>query len=419
MRDDAQTTLRIPHIVVMFLPRKDRGRLLMNQQKYFLKSKSNRCLLAIAAFVFSASFQPALAQSLGSAASFGVLGATTVTNTGATVVTGNVGVSPGSAITGFPPGVATALYSGAGSLAGPAQADAHTAYTNITNPAAFPCTRNLSGQDLGTVGPLTPGVYCFDSSAQLTGTLVLDAQNNPNAVFIFRIGSTLTTATASSVVVINGVPGCSGTNNNIYFAVGSSATLGTGTQFAGNILAVASITLTTGASLAGRAIALGGAVTLDTNTVNTCAGTVIPSPSSCAIKVTGGGQIPVPSPDSNDPSATGTGRATFGFNAQPERNSESCTAAKGHFNYLNHVTGLHVNGPVNDVSVIATNPDGSPQTVRFSGTCDGSSPQCSFSVTVQDNGEPGTSDQFGITVTGALSEVRSQRVISRGNIQFH
>jgi hypothetical protein len=83
------------------------------------------------------------------------------------------------------------------------------------------------------------------------------------------------------------------------------------------------------------------------------------------------------------------------------------------------VTGLQVNGPVTAIQVIAINPDGSPKRVQFSGTCDGSEPACSFSVTVEDHGEPGSSDQFGITVTGAVSEVRSQRVISRGNIKFH
>jgi hypothetical protein len=123
--------------------------------------------------------------------------------------------------------------------------------------------------------------------------------------------------------------------------------------------------------------------------------------------VTGGGQIPVPDPNS-------TGRATFGFNAQPDKSG----GAKGNFNYVNHVTGLHVNGPVTSIQVIAINTGGSPKTVLFSGTWEGGS----FFVTVQDNGEPGTIDEFGITVTtaaGVLAEVRSQRVISNGNIQFH
>ncbi|HEU0297497.1 MAG TPA: DUF11 domain-containing protein [Anaerolineales bacterium] len=128
------------------------------------------------------------------------------------------------------------------------------------------------------------------------------------------------------------------------------------------------------------------------------------------IKVTGGGEIAVPDP-------TSRGKATFGFNAQ--QNEAGSTAATGHFNYVNHDTGLHVNGSVNDIQVIATNPDGSPKTVQFSGTCDGNGPACTFIVTVEDHGEPGTEDEFGITVTGELAESQSQRVISKGNIQFH
>jgi hypothetical protein len=159
--------------------------------------------------------------------------------------------------------------------------------------------------------------------------------------------------------------------------------------------------------LDGQALAT-AAVTL-TNTEVCSSGSPGTFPPAGAIKVTGGGQIPVPNPDS-------TGRATFGFNAQPNKKGGT---AKGHFNYVNHVTGLHVNGPVTNVEVIAINLDGSPKTVRFSGICGGNLPACSFSVTVEDHGEPGRSDEFGIRVTGALSEVRSQRVISRGNIQFH
>jgi len=129
-------------------------------------------------------------------------------------------------------------------------------------------------------------------------------------------------------------------------------------------------------------------------------------------KVTGGGQIPVPDPDSPDPTATGKGRATFGFVAQPKINA-------GHLNYVNHVNGLHVNGPVLSVQVIAINPDGSPKTVEFSGICDNNTGPCSFTVTVEDHGEPGRNDEFGIVVVGGKNEARSQRVISRGNIQFH
>ena len=355
---------------------------------------------------------PALAQevSLGSAQSFAVLGASTVTNTGPTIITGDLGVYPGTAITGFfevdgGPGIVNGTIHAGDAVAAQAQIDAALAYAALV---LAPCTTNLSGQDLGGL-TLAPGVYCFDTSAQLTGTLNLVG----GGPWIFQIGSTLTTASNSSVLV-NGHNDCNGAN--VFWQVTSSATIGTGTQFVGNILALASITLNTFANVSGSALALTGAVTMDTNRVSVCSSGGAPFPHG-AIKVTGGGQIPVPDPDNAAPNATGTGRATFGFNAKPSKSSG--TAASGEFNYVNHVTGLHINGPVTNVEVIAFNPDGSPKTVLFSGTCRGSSPSCSFFVRVEDHGEPGTIDELGIAVIGGPTEVRSQRVISNGNIQFH
>jgi type VI secretion system secreted protein VgrG len=205
------------------------------------------------------------APALGQAGTFAVLGASTVTNTGPTVVTGDLGVSPGSSVTGFPPGVVLGgSIHAADALAAQAQTDLTTAYNAV---AATPCTSDLTGQDLGGM-ILTPGVYCFTSSAQLTGTLTLNAGGNLNAVFLFKIGSTLTTASASQAIVINGGSSC-----NVFWQVGSSATLGTGTALAGNILALTSITLTTGSGVSGRALARNGAVTMDTNAVAVCAAT--------------------------------------------------------------------------------------------------------------------------------------------------
>jgi hypothetical protein len=203
------------------------------------------------------------APSLGNAQSFAVLGGSTVTNTGSSVISGDVGVSPGSAVVGFPPGiVVNGTIHAADATAGAAQTSVTTAYNDL---AGQVCTQDLTGQDLGGM-TLTPGVYCFSASAQLTGTLTLNAQGNAAAVFIFKVGSTLTTASGSSVVLINGGSLC-----NIFWQVGSSATLGTTTSFAGNILALASITLTTGATVTGRTLARNGAVTLDSNTVTvTC-----------------------------------------------------------------------------------------------------------------------------------------------------
>jgi len=365
-----------------------------------LRRMTRLSAIVLAAIVLNAS---AASAQLGSAQSFAVLGASTVTNTGPTIITGDLGVSPGTAITGFPPGTVSGGIHAGDAVAAAAHSDAVLAYAGLV---AMTCDTDLTGQDLGGLA-LTPGVYCFSSSAQLTGILNLTGAGP----WVFQIGSTLTTASNSSVLV-NGFPDCGGAD--VFWQVTSSATLGTGTQFVGNILALISITLTTGANVSGSALALTGAVTMDTNEVSVCSSGGAPFPPQGAIKVTGGGQIPVPDPDNPAPNASGTGRATFGFNAQADNSG----GAKGRFNYLNHVTGLHVNGPVDEIVVIAVYPDGSPKTVLFSGLCNGE-PSCSFIVTVEDQGEPGTSDQFGITIIGGVSEVRSQRVISRGNIQFH
>lgn len=214
--------------------------------------------------------------SLGTAGNFSVLAGSTVTNTGPSVIDGgSVGVSPGSAITGFPPGSVKPPFTThvADAVALQAQNDLTTAYNAA---AGLVHTQDLTGQNLGGL-TLVPGVYFFSSSAQLTGTLTLNDQGDPNAQFVFQIGSTLTTASNSSVVTINGgsMPGC-----NVFWQVGSSATLGTGTAFEGHILALTSITLNTSATiLDGSALARNGAVTLDTNTITNCvSSSVVPEP---------------------------------------------------------------------------------------------------------------------------------------------
>ena len=196
--------------------------------------------------------------------SFGILAGSTITNTGTSVINGNIGVSPGTAIVGFPPGIVTAPYAihANDGVAIQAQIDLVTRYNGLQG---SPTTINLTGQDLGGL-LLSSGVYSYNSAAQLTGTVTLDGQGNPNSRFIFNIGSSLTTASASSVRLINGAQG-----KNVYFVVGSSATLGTSTAFAGDILALTSITLNTGATInCGAALARNGAVTLDTNTISVC-----------------------------------------------------------------------------------------------------------------------------------------------------
>lgn len=203
----------------------------------------------------------ARADILGTAQQFAVLGGSTVTNTGPTMVTGDLGVWPGTAITGFPPGIVLGAIHNSDAVAQQAQADVTTAYNSLAGMAS---NFDLTGQDLGGM-TLLPGVYTFSSSAQLTGLLRLDGLGNSAAVFVFQIGSTLTTASNSEIAAINGADGC-----HIYWQVGSSATLGTGTSFYGNILASASITLNTNANIIdGRALARSGAVTMDSNTVAT------------------------------------------------------------------------------------------------------------------------------------------------------
>jgi hypothetical protein len=197
-----------------------------------------------------------------------------------------MGISPNGAasITGFPvPCTVTGATHAADATALAAQGDLTTAFTTL---GALPCTLDLTGTDLGGL-TLTPGVYCFSTSAQLTGNLTLDAQSNPSAVWVFRIGSTLIAASGSAVNFINGGNPC-----NVQWRVGSSATLDTTSSFQGNILAQASITMNNGASLTGRALARTGAVTLIGNNIANlnavCGAATAPPPFP--------GPVPTPTP---------------------------------------------------------------------------------------------------------------------------
>lgn len=223
---------------------------------------------------------------LGTAANFAVLAGSTITNTGPTVISGGLGLSPGSAVTGFPPGTATVQHK-TDAVALRAKNALVTAYNDL---ASWRATRSMTGLDLGGK-TLTAGVYTFSSSAQLTGTLTLKG----NGVFIFQTGSTLTTASNSRVLLTGGAQAC-----GVYWKVGSSATIGSGTQFKGTVIALTSITMVTGATiLPGRALARNGAVTLDTNRISmpvggcsatsTPTGTGTTSASAATLAQTGGG----------------------------------------------------------------------------------------------------------------------------------
>jgi hypothetical protein len=230
---------------------------------------------------------------LGTAGSFAVLGGTTVTNTGPSVISGDLGVSPGTAVTGFPPGIVTSgtIHSADG-VADGAQSDLTTAYNDAAGRSP---TANVPAF-IGAGQTLAPGVYKASSSLDVGGSLTLDAGGDPNAVFIFQAPSTLITDSASSVILTNGAQAC-----NVFWQVGSSATLGTNSAFTGSILALTSISVNTGDTVMGRALARNGAVTLDDDTItapscSTTPPTSTPTPTGTTPPPTPTRSRPAPSP---------------------------------------------------------------------------------------------------------------------------
>jgi Ice-binding-like len=224
----------------------------------------------LSTLIFASSALAATATvGLGSAASFSVLGGSTLTNTGPTTMFGDLGLSPGSSVTGAPQVLGQTHVDDAVAIG--AKSDLTTAYNN----AASRPTNGSAGTDLAGQ-TFTPGVRNASSSLLLSsGSVTLDAEGEPNAVFIFQIGSTLITGSNTSVSLINGAQAC-----NVFWQVGSSATLGTGTRFVGTVMASATITANTAATIHGRLLAQTGAVNLDTNTITT---------SNCASSAGGGG----------------------------------------------------------------------------------------------------------------------------------
>lgn len=231
--------------------------------KVFVRRGTIITLLILPILVLGATIGAAqVTVGLGTAGNFAVLAGETITNTGPTTITGDVGLHPGSSVTGFDSVTLNGALHVADAVAQQAKVDLVAAYDQAagSGPATTVATE-LGGQTL------TAGAYNSASGTfEITGTLTLDAQGDPNAVFVFQMASTLVTASASVVNVINGANAC-----NVFWQVGSSATLGTGTVFRGNILALTSIALTTGASIEGRALARNGQVTMDTNTITQAA----------------------------------------------------------------------------------------------------------------------------------------------------
>jgi type VI secretion system secreted protein VgrG len=244
---------------------------------FSFKTSKLRFLLPVVPLVAIVLLIPSFGQAaqppvgLGTTSNFAVLAGSTITNTGPTTIGGtaggDVGLSPGTAFTGS----ASVTLSGVQHLADTVAVDAKTALVAAYNDAAGRTPVTSVATELGGT-TLTPGVY-GNPTLGLTGTLTLDAQGDPNAVFIFQSASTLITASSSSVNMINGTQAC-----NVFWQVGSSATFGTSTSFVGHVFAMTSITATTGATFRGQLLARDGAVTLDTNTItNDACAAVVPS----------------------------------------------------------------------------------------------------------------------------------------------
>lgn len=259
-----------------------------------------RTTLALAIVLACASFGANAATfPLGEASSFGALASLNLTCTGSGAVTGDVGISPGTStsIIGFPSPCSLTGTLRAADLASPAtqaRADAQTAFIALA-PAVMTGGTDISGQDMGVInlgngaGVFTPGVYTFTTSGVLTGTMTLDGQGQVDPLFVFQFGSTFTTADAGATMVLtNGAVA-----GNIFFQVGSSATIGTNNIVSGTIIADQSVTLKTGASLNGRAIGLNASVTLDGNAIVVPAGAAPPPPPPGPINNPPGGLLSI------------------------------------------------------------------------------------------------------------------------------
>jgi hypothetical protein len=253
--------------------------LLILNSSSFNFSTSRKKIKAVFALILLASVfcnpSRAVTVNLGSAAGFAVLAGSAITNTGATTITGDVGVFPGSSMTGFGTVTLNGTNQAGNSITQQAKTDLTAAYIDAAGRTAT--TTYNTKFDLGGL-TLLSGVYNTPKSFSLTGSLTLDGLGNPNAVWIFQAATTLTTSSNSSMVLINGAQA-----SNVFWQVGSSATLGTGSVLFGDILALTSITMNTGATLGGSALARNGAVTLDNNTLSASLVSTVPEPATTAM----------------------------------------------------------------------------------------------------------------------------------------
>jgi hypothetical protein len=346
---------------------------------------------------------------------FTVLAGTTVTNDGESMITGNLGVSPGTAITGFQqspynviegPGTVTAglgLVSGIIYAGGAVAAQAHNAAVNEYNFLVAQQPDNIySGVTQLDGMTFTPGVYNFAPSANLSvdGNVYLDFQGNSDAVFIFQMGSTLVTMTGSNVIALNNNDNeCFG--SNVYWAVGSSATID-GAQFIGTVIANTSISMVYGAAVNGRILALNGAVTMITNTISSCGtsgGGVVNPPVVCEDFVTGGGSI----------IGSVSDKATFGVSGGIKHGE-----FWGQLSYNDHDKKNGIK--VKSTSVTAyINLDEYTRQIEGIAKINGAG-DFAYTVVVSDKGEPGVNDTFSIVLENGYS---AAGVLNGGNIQLH